>query len=395
MRLSPLVQGIQLSVTLALDARAKAMAAAGRDVLNMAVGEPDFRTPAAATAAARARVETGEVRYTPAAGTVSLRRAIAAHLEETRGVSYATDEITVCHSCKHALSGALFALVAPGDEVVVPLPAWVSYVDLIRAAGGVPVLVPPRPADAPGSGCRPDLEALAAAITPRTSAILVNSPSNPSGYVWAHEESRAIGALAAERGLALISDEIYRRLVYEGDPALSPASTGDAARAQTVIVDGASKSFAMTGYRVGFLAGPADVADAVARLHSQTTGAPNTVSQEAYEAALVSEPPEVEAMCAEFGRRREVLVAGLAALGLDTPRPRGAFYAFPDVGRLLDERGSVGFCADLLEGHGLALVPGSAFGMDRHVRLSYATSIERIGEALARLEAFLGARRVG
>lgn len=390
MRLSPLVQGIQLSITLALDARAKEMAAAGRDVLNMAVGEPDFPTPGAVMAAARAKVDSGRVRYTPAAGAPSLREAIALHLEATRGVTYGTDQITVCHSCKHALSGALFALVAPGDEVLVPLPAWVSYFELIRAAGGVPVEVPAAP------GCRPDLDALARAVTPRTRVLLVNSPSNPSGYVTTPEEAAAVGRLATEHDLAVISDEIYRRLVYEGEPAVSPASpsaAGPGAPERTVVVDGASKSFAMTGYRIGFLAGPRDVAQAVARLHSQTTGAPNSVSQAAYEAALRDEPVEVEAMRAEFAQRRELLLAGLAQLDLPTPRPRGAFYAFPEVGALLDERGSVGFCEDLLEEQGLALVPGSAFGMDRHVRLSYAVDRARIQEALARLGAFVGTRR--
>jgi aspartate aminotransferase len=190
----------------------------------------------------------------------------------------------------------------------------------------------------------------------------------------------------------ILSDEIYRRLVYEGEPNPSPVSCGDAARAGTVIVDGASKVFAMTGYRIGFVAGPPAVASAVERLHSHLVGAPNTVSQAAYLAALSTpggEPPEVADMAAEFDRRRRFLLERLDSMGLATPRPRGAFYAFPDVSRWLDERGSAGFCEDLLEDQALALVPGSAFGVDTHVRLSYALSMERIAEACERLHSRL------
>jgi aspartate aminotransferase len=382
MRLSSRVSGIALSTTLALDARAKELQAAGRDVVNMAVGEPDFPAPRAVREAAAARARSGDVRYTPAAGTRSLREAIARQLSATRGVAFRAEEVTVCHSAKHALSGALMALVDPGDEVLIPLPAWVSYVELVKLAGGVPVCVPPR-ADA-----RPDLAAAAAAAGPRTRGVMVNSPCNPSGHVWGTDELEAVAALARERDLWILSDEIYRRLVYEGGPAASPASLGDA-RARTVVIDGASKCLAMTGYRIGFAAGTPALADAIARLHSQMTGSPNALSQAAYEAALDEEPPEVEEMVREFAARREVLLAGLERLGLETPRPRGAFYAFPSVAAHLDERGSVGFCEDLLETQGLALVPGAAFGADRHVRLSYATDLDRIQEALRRLGTFL------
>ena len=353
----------------------------------MAVGVPDFPAPSAVREAARARIATGDVKYTPAAGAPETRRAIAGHIAATRGVVYAPEEVVVCHSAKHALSGALFALVERGDEVLIPLPAWVSYVDLVKIAGAAPVPI------APLDGGRPDLDALAAAVTPRTRAVLFNSPCNPSGYVWTRAEVERLARLAVERDLAVISDEIYRRLVYEGEPAVSPASLGAESRSRTVIVDGASKSFAMTGYRIGFLAGPRPVVDAVTRLHSQTTGAPNTVSQAAYTAALQVEPPEVAGMVREFAARRDLCLAGLRRMNLCTPVPRGAFYLFPDVGEYADARGSVGFCEDLLEQQDLALVPGAAFGQDRHVRLSSALGRERIAEALVRLEAFLRARR--
>lgn len=385
MRPNQRVSNMQLSTTLALDARAKELISQGRDVINMSVGEPDFNAPEAVQSAAIAAVRSGKVRYTPAEGTPSLRKAVAMHLKETRGIEYGAHEITICHSAKHALSGAALALIETGDEVLLLLPAWVSYVEIVRFAGGVPVAVPAR------TDCGPDLAALRRAITHKTRGILINSPCNPSGYVLSETEVRAIGALACEHDLWIISDEIYRRLVYEGEPNFSPASIDADLRSRTVIIDGASKAFAMTGYRVGYCAAPREVASAVARLHSQLTGCPNAISQAAFEVALQREPPEVAAMCAEFDRRRHVLIDGLRALGLETGWPRGAFYAFPDVAPYLDARSSDGFCEELLEQQNLAIVPGSAFGVDEHVRLSYATSIETIREALERLGAFLAA----
>lgn len=386
MRPNQRVSAIAFSTTIALDSRAKALIVEGRDVINMSVGEPDFAAPQVAEAAAAAMVRSGKVRYTPAEGTQSLRKTVAAHLSQTRGVEFTVPEITVCHSAKHALSGAALALIEPGDEVLLLLPAWVSYTEIVRYAGGVPVSVPARP------DCGPDLAALSRAITKKTRGIFINSPCNPSGYVMSEREVREITALAEKHDLWILSDEIYRRLVYEGEPNFSPASIGASARARTVIIDGASKAFAMTGYRIGYLAAPPEIASAVARLHSQLTGCPNAVSQAAFEAALKSEPPEVASMCAEFDRRRKIIIDGLRALGLETAWPRGAFYAFPDVSPYLDERGSDGFCEDLLEEQNVAVVPGSAFGVDDHVRFSYATSIENIKKALDRTGKFLAKR---
>ncbi len=396
MRLNRLSSGISFSATLALDSRAKELASSGVDVVSMAVGEPDFDAPRVAREAARVAVEGGSVRYTPVAGTPALRAAIARHLSATRGGTWTPNEVTVCHSAKHALASALACTVEPGDEVLLVLPAWNSYGEQVRIVGGVPVSVEPR------SDCGPDIAALEAAVTERTRGIMVNSPSNPSGYVWTRAETEAFGAFCERHDLWILSDEIYRRLVFEGEPQVSPASLSDSLRARTMIVDGASKSYAMTGYRIGFVAAPPEVAAAVARLESQVTGCPNAISQAAYLAALapegpdadpLAEPPEVEAMCAEFNRRRRVIVDGLSALGLEVPWPRGAFYAFPNVASVLDERGSVGFCEDLLESESLAIVPGSVFGMDQHVRLSYATSMAKIEEALTRLGRFLETRR--
>ena len=388
MHLAERAETVSLSLTLALDARAKELARAGRDVINMSVGEPDFEAPAAAREAAAARALEGPVRYTPAAGSLELRGLISSHLEATRGVRYGSDQITVCHSTKHALSGSVLAVAGPGDEVLLLNPAWVSYYEIVRLAGATPVAVPPR------ADCGPDLEALAAAVGPRTRAVLVNSPGNPTGYVWSRDEMGALVDLAVEHDLWILSDEIYRRLVFEGEPNPSPAEFGPRAVERTAILDGASKAFAMTGYRIGYVAGPRELASGVARLHSHLTGCPNAVSQAAFGAVLREEPPEVEAMVAEFSARRRVLLEALEGLGLETPYPRGAFYAFPRVEHLLDGRGSAGLCEDLLEEQALALVPGSAFGDDRHVRLSYALGVERLREAAERLGRFLAARRL-
>jgi aspartate aminotransferase len=384
MRPNRRVSALELSTTIALDTRAKELISAGRDVINMAVGEPDFPTPEVARGAARSMLEHGRVRYTPAAGTTGLRAAIAEHLGRTRGGSWSAAEVVVCHSAKHALSGALLSLIEPGDEVLLFRPAWVSYAEQIRFAGGTPVEVAPR------EDLGPDLEDLRRVLGPRARGMVLNSPCNPSGYVWSEGEVRTLVALAEERDLWILSDEIYRRLLYGGAREASPAALGG--RARTVIVDGASKAYAMTGWRIGFAAAPRELADAIGRLQSQLTGCPNALSQAAYEAALRTDPPDVEAMRAEFESRRTGLVRGLRALGLSVPEPRGAFYVFPEVTPWLDARGSDGFCADLLEEQGLALVPGSAFGMDTHVRLSYAVGRPWIEQALERLRRFLAAR---
>lgn len=387
MKFADRLNRIEPSITLELDARAKAMAAAGRDIVNLSVGEPDQPAPALVRAAAVAKVESGDVRYTPAAGTPSLRKAIAEHITATRGVEYLPAEVTVCHSAKHALSGTLFSLVQEGDEVLIPQPAWASYNDLVRVTGAEAVGVPPTE-----GGFSPDFDALRAAVTPRTRAVMINSPNNPSGYVWTRAEIEALSQLVSDHDLWLISDEIYRALVFAGEPAVGPLDVMPEMKARTALIDGASKRFAMTGYRIGFVAGPPELASAVARLHSQTAGSPNAVGQAAYERALTDEPVEVEEMRQAFARRRELVLAGLKEIGLRTPEPRGAFYAFPDVGAYLDEHGSVGFCADLLEDEGVALVPGSAFGLDAHVRLSYAASEEAITEGLRRIGRFLEKR---
>lgn len=384
-RLSQRAAALAPSATLALSAAAQEMAAAGRDVIDMAVGEPDFDAPAAAREAAHRALDSGRVKYTHASGLMDLRAAAAERLRIERGTPYRPEDVVVCHSAKHALSHALLALVDPGDEVLLPAPVWGSYDEQVRFAGGVPVHVAPLP----GGRCAPDLEGLRAAVGPRTRGIMLNSPSNPSGYVWSEGEIAALGDLVLERDLWLISDEIYGRLVFDGATHVSPAGLGPELARRTVLVDGASKVFAMTGYRMGFLAAAPEVAKAVGAIQSQLSGCPNYVSQRAYEACLREDPPEVATMLAAFDERRRLVVEGLTGMGLTFPEPRGAFYAFPDLSARLDGRGAPGFCADLLEAEAVATVPGDVFGAPGHVRLSYALGKARVAEALERLGRFL------
>ncbi|MFT7668013.1 MAG: aspartate aminotransferase [Planctomycetota bacterium] len=383
MRINQRVDRIPLSQTLALDARAKKLAASGRDIVNMTAGEPDFDSPKVVRDAAKAAINGGRVRYTPAPGRLALREAIAEHLTRTRGVPFTSEEITVCHSGKHALSGALLTLVSDGDEVLLLLPAWVSYVEQVRFAGGASIGVAPRP------DMGPDFDALEQAVTSKTAGIMLNSPSNPSGYVCTEEELAKLAAFAKKHDIWILSDEIYGRLVYDSEPYRSTVQYGDDARARTVIVDGASKTYAMTGYRIGFVAAQKKVANAVERLHSQLTGAPNAIGQEAFEAALRSEPPELDIMLAAFCERRDRILEGLEALGMHTPPPRGAFYVFPDITKHWPDGNSEEFCDTLLEREGVAIVPGAAFGVEGHIRFSYATSMENINESLKRLARFL------
>ncbi len=388
MKLSQRVSNLKGSVTLALAASAKEMAASGRDVINMAVGEPDFDAPRRAREAGIAAINSGAVKYTPAAGLNSLRQAVADHLRETRGVAYGVENVVICHSAKHALSHTLLALVDPGDEVLLLDPAWSSYHAQVELVGGVAVHVPPKQ----DGTCAPDLEAIRAAVTERTGGLMFNSPSNPSGYVWSRSEIEELAAICEEHDLWMISDEIYGRLVFDDAEHVSPTSISEAMKERTILVDGASKVFAMTGYRMGYLAANADVARTVGDLQSQLSGCPNYISQRAFEACLIEEPEEVKDMIATFDRRRRVVIEGLDRMGLKGPQPKGAFYAFPDLHHRFDERGSSGFCADLLEAEALATVPGTAFSAPRHIRLSYALSEDRLVEALDRLERFLSDR---
>ena len=381
------------SVTLGIDARAKALIAAGENVIGLAAGEPDFDTPEYIRDAAKYALDHGMTRYTPAAGTVKLREAIAKKLKDENGLQYAPAEIIVTNGAKHALFGALAALLDPGDEVLLPAPCWVSYPEMVQMNDGVAVLVPGREED----GFLVSAEQLAPHVTGRTKALILNSPNNPNGCVWPRAMLEGIAKLAVEKGFYVISDEIYEKLIYEGEH-VSIASLSPEIKAQTIVVNGHSKAYAMTGWRIGYAAGPKNVIQAMGAHQSHATSNPNSVAQYAALAALSSGGEIIRAMAAEFDQRRKLMDRLINEIdGLSALLPKGAFYTMMNVsgafhkalpgGKKIESADD--FAEQLLETAKVAVVPGAAFGAPSHVRLSYATSQENIREGMARIAAFM------
>ncbi len=355
-----------------------------KDVISLGIGEPDFTTPEPITRAGIQALEGGHTHYTSNAGILELRQAIARHWAQRYGVTYDPEgEIVVTVGVSEALYLALNALIDPGDEVVIPTPCFVSYQGEVILAGGTPVNVPTSAED----GFQPDPQAIARAITPRTKAILIGYPNNPTGAVASRETLQAIAEIAAANDLLVISDEIYDRLVYGVEHVCFASLPG--MRERTVTLAGFSKDYAMTGWRVGFAAAPADILDGLLKIHQYTIMSAPTMSQIAALTALREGEPHVQAMLAEYTRRRRLIVDGLNAIGLRTPEPQGAFYAFPEVrGTGLDD---VTFSERLLLEEKVAVIPGSAFGPggEGHVRCVYATAYEQIEEALERMARFV------
>ncbi|WPD19392.1 pyridoxal phosphate-dependent aminotransferase [Thermaerobacter composti] len=393
MHLSARARGIQPSVTIAIDTRAKALQDAGERVINLSAGEPDFPTPRHVCAAAVAAIEAGFTRYTPAAGIAELRRAIAEKHRRDNGVAYAEDEIVVSSGGKHALFNAFMAICDPGDQVIIPAPYWVSYPEMVRLAGGEPVIVE----TGPETGFKLTPEALRRALGPRSRAVVVNSPNNPTGAVYTREELDALAAVAAEADLWIVTDELYEHLIYEGEH-VSIAALRPEYRQRTILINGVSKAYAMTGWRIGWAAAPRPVAQAMAAIQSQATSAVNSMAQKAAVAALTGPQDDVAAMREEYRQRRDLLVEGLSSLpGIAVERPAGAFYVYPSVrgllgreigGRRVDD--DVALAEVLLEAARIAVVPGTAFGTPGYLRLSYATARADLEEALRRLGQLLG-----
>ncbi len=393
--ISQRARGLSPSPTMAVDARAKALQAEGRDLVNLSAGEPDFPTVPQASRAAVEAVRANFTRYTEAAGIRPLREAIAAKLERENGIRYAPEEIAVTPGAKYALYAAMQVLVDPGDEVLIPSPFWVSYPEQVKLAGGVPVFVPTREEDA----FVPRARAIAEAIPPRTKLLVLNSPCNPTGAVIPPEELAAIAEVVLRHPrLHVLSDEIYEKMVYDGARHASLAALDEEVRRRTVTINGFSKAFSMTGWRVGYTAAERPVARAIASLLSQTTSNVTSIAQKAALAALESAEAEVAEMVREFGRRRAFVLERLSRM----PRtrcvpPGGAFYVFPNMqqalglrlpgGRELRDVDALGLA--LLEEAGLAAVPGSGFGAPVNLRLSYAASIETLARGCDRLEQFL------
>lgn len=375
---------IEPSVTLALSARAKALRSAGVDVCDFTVGEPDFNTPVHIREAAKRALDEGKTKYAPAGGLPKLQELIAAKLRTENGLSYSADEIIVCTGGKQAILNVLLTVLSRDDEALIPTPYWVSYPEIVKLARAKPVLMPTTEA----TGFKITPEQLDAAITPQTKVLILNSPSNPTGAVYSRAELAALAEVLVQREVAVLSDEIYEKLLYDGEEHVSIGSLGEAIFNLTLTCNGFSKAYAATGWRLGYAAGPAHVIKAATDIQSHTTSGATTFAQYGAIAALEGPQDEVEAMRREFERRREVLLAGLQALpGITCTRPGGAFYLFPNI--TATGLSSLDFSARLLEDYHVAIVPGSAFGADANVRFSYATSMAAIEKGLERLRQFV------
>ena len=386
------------SSTLAVQAKARELRRRGVDVISFGAGEPDFDTPERIKQAAIQAMRRGQTTYTEVGGVPELRAAVCAKFKRDNGLAYEPADVLVSCGAKHTLFNLAVAMLNPGDEVLVPSPFWVSYPEQTRLVGAVPVAVPTSET----TGFDLDPERLRAAVTPRTKVIVLNSPNNPTGAVFSPASLASVAKLALERDLFVVSDECYEALTFEGRHA-SIAALGPEIKARTLVVNTCSKAYAMTGWRIGFAAGPRELIAAMTDIQSQVTSNPSSIAQWAAVEALIGPQDDVAKMAGEFDRRRRLIVQGLNALpGVSCVMPRGAFYVFANVSRLFGRtwktaggttttlKSSLDVTAFLLEEARVAVVPGLDFGSDDHVRLSYATSDALITDGLARMAAALG-----
>lgn len=380
---------IKPSVTLAIAAKAGKLRAEGVDVVNFSAGEPDFDTPEHIKAAAVEALRKGMTKYTDVKGIEPLRQAVADSYRRDHNLSYRKEDVLVSCGAKHSVYNIFQAVVNPGDEVVIPAPYWVSYSDMALLAGGVPKLVPSDES----SGFRITAEQLRAALTPRTRVFVLNSPCNPTGATYSRDELLALTGVLEERDCLVLADDIYEKIIYDGFQVHNILALCPALRDRTIIVNGVSKSYAMTGWRIGYALGPSDVIAAASKIQSQSTSNPTSIAQFAALEAIRGPQDEVAAMVREFQRRRDVIVDRLNAIdGISCRKPEGAFYVFPNIGGLLNKSGrgkklsSPCEIADyLLEEAKVAAVPGEDFGSNAHIRFSYATSLEDIEKGCARI----------
>lgn len=389
--ISKRAQSVSPSETLQISAKAKELTRQGKSVISLSAGEPDFKTPAHICEAAVRAINDGFHKYTMNTGMPELRQAICGKLQRDNGLSYKPSQIVCTNGAKQALGFSMLALLDDGDEVIIPAPHWVSYTEMVKIAGGKPVVV--RTSFENNYKITP--RQLEEAITDRTKAFILCSPSNPTGTCYTKDELAALGDVLKKRpDVCIISDEIYEYIVFEGDHVGILQTTPDLYD-RTVVINGFSKGFAMTGWRLGYLAAPQSIADAVAKIQSQETSAPSAISQKAGEAAYTSALDEVRAMRDDFKKRRDFVVDQLNAMkGVQCFKPEGAFYVFPDISAHLNKKTPAGdiiatstdLCMYLLENHGLAAVPGDAFGEPEGIRLSYASSMEQLKEGMNRLQ---------
>ncbi len=393
MKLSQKSLSISPSPTLSIDAKYKEMLTNGEDVVGFGAGEPDCDTPDHIKAAAIEAINKGFTKYTPASGTLELKKAICKKLQDDNGLTYKPSDIVVSNGAKHSLVNVFCAILNPGDEVIIPSPFWVSYPEMVKLADGVPVTLETTES----TGFKFTAAQLKAAITPKTKAIVLNSPSNPTGMLYSKQELAGIASIAVANGIFVVSDEIYEKLIYGGEQHVSIASLGDDIKALTIVVNGVSKSYSMTGWRIGYTASTGEIAAIMGNVQSHAASNPCSISQAAAVAALLGPQDSVKIMREAFLKRRDYMVKRINSIpGLSCLTPQGAFYVMMNIKGVLGReiKGKVinscdEFCAHALEAAGVALVPGSGFGANGYVRWSYATSMENIKNGLDRIEAFL------
>lgn len=392
MRISKKCQAVQGSVTLAIDAKAKQMKAEGKDVVSFGAGEPDFQTPQYIIDAAIKALNDGKTKYTAAAGLPELRKAICKYTKNSIGTEYEFDQVVVSNGAKQAIFNALQAILNPGEEVIIFSPFWVSYPEMVKMADGVPVFVE----TIQEQGFKIDFDALEKAITPKTAAIILNTPSNPTGAIIPEADVRKIAEVVKKYDLMVISDEIYDTLLYDGEKHFSITQIDDEMKERTILINGMSKAFAMTGWRIGYSISNKQIAKMIGNYQSHATSNPNTIAQYATLAAVENENKDFEKMLKEFDRRRKYMVETVNSIdGLSVQTPKGAFYAMVSIKNIIGKKfngkvinGSMDFAEILLDETMTAVVPGNAFGIDDHIRLSYATSMENIEKGLSRIKKF-------
>jgi len=388
-RLAKRLAGLEESVTLLITAKAAELRAQGRDIIGFGAGEPDFDTPENIKEAAIKAIRDGKTKYTPVGGIPELKDAIRAKFSRDNFLDYRRDEVIVSCGGKHSIFNLFQAVLEPGDEIIIPAPYWVSYPVMAALAGATPVIVQTTEA----KGFKMSSQAFEKAITKATKAVVINSPSNPTGAAYTEAELRRLGEIALEKGVLIVTDEIYEELAYDGFKNTSIASTAKELKANCVVLNGVSKAYAMTGWRIGYAAGPSEIIKAMTSIQSQSTSNPASISQWAAVEALNGTQAFIPAMVKEFQARRDTMVSALNAIpNVSAFKPQGAFYVFANVSGLYGKtsagravNGSAELATWLLDVVGIAVVPGSAFGNDDYVRLSYATSMKNIAEGIRRL----------
>ncbi len=381
--------GISPSVTLAITAKAKEMKASGIDVISFGAGEPDFNTPEHIQEEGVRAIKEGLTRYTAASGIAELKEAICKKFKEDNGLDYTNENIVISSGAKHSIYNSLMAILNPGDEVIITRPYWVSYPELVKIAGGVPVFVDAKEEN----GFKVSIEDLEKVVTDKTKAMILNSPSNPTGAIYNKKELEELAKWLVEKDLYVISDEIYEELVYDGEH-VSIASLGEEIKNNTIVINGMSKAFAMTGWRIGYTGANKEITKIMSNVQSHTTSNPCSISQYASVVGLKGSKEPIEAMKKEFVRRRDYMVDKINSIdNISCLKPQGAFYIMVNIEKLIGKtingfeiKDSLTLAEYLLNEAKIAVIPGAGFGVDNYIRLSYATSLENIKEGLDRLE---------